>query len=488
MILKHISKQTLGSEKKALKLAKKGYKNIPAYQKFLDQSGVSSIESFSDLPITNKKNYILKFKIEELIPKIGDKAYRIAKSSGSSGKSTYYFKSTENIGKDSLKLRIFLESNFQINHKPTLVIMALNYPAWGGSENLDLALKNASSDIDYTFYTFSCGMDFDSIIDIITLLNCEVEQIVLIIVPSFIFLLQERAKTLGYELPLHKLRYMVVGEFFPEEFRINLQNKAQILAEEPFLYSFYGSTETTNLGAESLASICMRKILCQNPSFAENFGFSETIPSLLHFSSKDTFIEVTEEGILVTKWQSTPLFRYFIGDRVSLYSWRDLKQNFLKVAVDYEIYGKLLNIIKNSSDYLPDILAIEGRSDKCLILGGVNVYQDSLNTIIRSQELEDILTGIYYAKIIYHENGQQALQLVLETKTPISAEKEKDLYTFFIRGLCEIQTDLREDWKVIYNDWENNDVNNRILALQFHLYPKLSQELFNKNKHQGILP
>ena len=478
MTLKRINKQTLGSERKALKLAKKGYESVPAYQNFIDSYGIDSIESFSDLPITNKKNYILKFKIEELIPKTVNKAYRIAKSSGSSGKCTYYFKSTENINKDALKLRIFLESNFQINQKPTLVIMALNYPAWGGSENLDLALKTASTNIDYTFYTFSCGMDFDSIIDIITLLNCEVEQIILIIVPSFIFLLQEKAKTLGYDLPLHKLRYMVVGKFFPEHFRINLQHKSQILAEEPFLYSFYGSTETTTLGAESLPSICMRKVLAQNPLFAESLGFYESIPALFHFSSQDTFIEVKEEGILVTKWQSTPLFRYFLGDKVNLYAWRDLKQEFLKVAVDYDISEKLLSIIKNSSDYLPDILALEGRSDKCLILGGVNIYQDSLNTIIRSQELEDILTGIYYAKIIYHENGQQALKLALETKKTINVQREKDLYTFLIRNLCKIQTDLREDWNIIYNDWENNDLNNKILSLQFYLYPKLSQELF----------
>ncbi|EHJ11044.1 hypothetical protein CWATWH0003_4202b3, partial [Crocosphaera watsonii WH 0003] len=40
---------------------------------------------------------------------------------------------------------------------------------------------------------------------------------------------------------------------------------------------------------------------------------------------------------------------------------------------------------------------------------------------------------------------------------------------------------------IIYNDWENNDLNNKILSLQFYLYPKLSQELFNKNKHQSIL-
>ncbi|CCQ71009.1 hypothetical protein CWATWH0402_395 [Crocosphaera watsonii WH 0402] len=56
-----------------------------------------------------------------------------------------------------------------------------------------------------------------------------------------------------------------------------------------------------------------------------------------------------------------------------------------------------------------------------------------------------------------------------------------------IRNLCKIQTDLREDWNIIYNDWENNDLNNKILSLQFYLYPKLSQELFNKNKHQSIL-
>lgn len=61
MTLKRINKQTLGSERKALKLAKKGYESVPAYQNFIDSYGIDSIESFSDLPITNKKK--LHFKI-----------------------------------------------------------------------------------------------------------------------------------------------------------------------------------------------------------------------------------------------------------------------------------------------------------------------------------------------------------------------------------------------------------------------------------------
>ena len=39
MTLQRINKQTLGSERKALKLAKKGYESVPAYQNFIDSYG-----------------------------------------------------------------------------------------------------------------------------------------------------------------------------------------------------------------------------------------------------------------------------------------------------------------------------------------------------------------------------------------------------------------------------------------------------------------
>jgi phenylacetate-CoA ligase len=481
-----VEKKTLGSEKKALKLALKGYETIPAYQNFLDNQGIKSPNCFEDLPVTDKNNYILKYDFKELIHQNATKGYRIGTSSGSSGKNTYWLNSPDSVTNNGLKLRIFLESNFQTHLKPTLAIMALNYPAWAASENLDLALKISSMGINYTFYTFSCGIKLDSIIDVINLMNSDVEQIVIFIVPSTIFHLQERAKHLGYDLPIEKLRYIVVGEFFTENLRINLQNQAQVTPEKPFMYSFYGSSDTVTLGTESLASISLRKLLYQNPILASDLGFDHVIPKFFHLTNKDTFIETDDEGILVTQWDDIPLFRYLLSDNVSLYSWRDLKQEILEASANYDLCPKLLKIINNSTNYLPDILALKGRNDKCIVFRGLNIYEYLLDTIVRHQDLQDILTGIYYAKIIYRENGQQVLKFDLETKLDLNSQLQEYLYHFLINTLCKLYPDFAEDWETIYCQWEKNS-NDKILDLNFHLYPQLSQNLLNKNKHQAIL-
>ncbi|MBL1211678.1 hypothetical protein, partial [Geminocystis sp. GBBB08] len=224
----------LGSAQKALKLSQQGYETISAYKNFLESQNITSIDCFENLPITDKQNYILKYSLQDLIPQNRKKGYRIGKSSGSSGKITYWLQYPEAVKNDGLKLRMFLESNFQIHQKPTLAIMTLNSEAWAASENFDLALKTLSIDINYTFYTFSPSVKLESIIDLINYMNSDVEQIILFIVPSLIFHLLKIAKYLGYDLPVHKLRYIVTGESFPENFRINFQNQAQVSAEKPF--------------------------------------------------------------------------------------------------------------------------------------------------------------------------------------------------------------------------------------------------------------
>ncbi|WP_308256977.1 hypothetical protein, partial [Geminocystis sp. GBBB08] len=206
------------------------------------------------------------------------------------------------------------------------------------------------------------------------------------------------AKYLGYDLPVHKLRYIVTGESFPENFRINLQNQAQVSPEKPFLYSFYGSADTGILGTESLASICLRKILYQNPVVASRLGFNNSIPDFFHFTPKDAFLETHEKGILVTEWQETPLFRYLLADKVSFYSWQDLKQKLISASANENICPQLLDVINNSSDYFPDIIALTGRTDTTIILLGGNFSQYLLEEIIKHEDLQHILTGIYYAQ------------------------------------------------------------------------------------------
>ncbi|MBL1211251.1 hypothetical protein, partial [Geminocystis sp. GBBB08] len=227
----------LGSAEKALKLAQQGYETISAYKNFLESQNITSIDCFENLPITDKQNYILKYSLKDLMPQNIKKGYRIGRSSGSSsssGKISYWLQSPEKIKNDALRLRMFLESNFQIHQKPSLAIMALGFGNWVASENFNLALNTVSIGINYTFYTCCTGPNLESIIDIINNINSEVEQIIIFIVPSLIFHLQERAKYLGYDLPVHKLRYIVTGESFPENFRINLQNQAQVSPEKPF--------------------------------------------------------------------------------------------------------------------------------------------------------------------------------------------------------------------------------------------------------------
>lgn len=480
--------KSLGSAKKALQIAKQGYETILAYKDFLASKNITNIDKLEELPITNKSNYINSYKSWDLIPHNRSRSLRITHSSGTSGKYTYWLEENSYIKYQALSLKLFLESNFAIHNHLTLAIIAFHMGAWTANDSFDLNLKMMALDLPYDFYTFSGGLSqIDKIIEVIDLYGSQTKQIIIFINPSMIFYLQQRAKYLGYQLPLSKMRYIVTGENFPENFRIKLQKEAQISPGQPFLFSYYGSADTGVLGTESLASISLRKILFQNPSLAQELGFDSIIPQFFHFNGKDTFLEITETGILVTKWQTTPLFRYGISDKISLYNWKELKQKVINLAIHQDCDANLVQILRKSSDRYPDILALTGRTDNFIIFAGVNIPVYILDQIVKGKELQGFLTGIYTVKLAYQDNGKQLLLFDLETwqNIQVDSDLEEVIYKIFIDKLLNSNAVFSEEWLTLYSKLEEA-TGEKIIKLNFYAYPHISQGLTNVIKHKSV--
>ena len=480
-------KKSLGSKQLASSVAQRAQTSVPAYKQFLENLGFNVWDAFECLPQSDKESYALAYSWKELLADNYEECFSIVRSSGSSGQTFYWPQMKSTSGSPSSGLKIFLEDAFAVHQKKTLAIVGLSMGSWIGGDAMSWTLKSMAVDTTYPFYVFSPGKNFDEILEIICKMSPLVDQIIVFLVPSAIAYLHLKASQLNQSLPLDKLKYMVTGEPFPESLRASLQKRAGVEDDTPFLFSLYGSADTGSLGVESQATVALRKLLYRNNAVATELGIESPIPHFFHFLATDTFLETVNGNLCVTRWQGIPLVRYILYDRVSLYSWKELKQAVLTSKhLDSENQA-LLEILSEASEQLPDLLAVTGRADKCLVLGGDNFTEYMLDAAVKCEELDEILTGLYRAQIIYEED-RQYLVFDLEMRQSISPDPAMidRVYYSLMQSLGQLDSCFLACWQNIYSAWDN-DPTKRILRLNFIPWPGLSELSKTSIKQRGII-
>lgn len=480
-------KNFLGSKQVAEEIAHRTYKLVPAYKRFLDEQGKDFSGAFDQLPLSDKKSYALAYPYQELLAESVQESFAIFRSSGSSGNSFYWPQLKSDYLTSHTTGRRFLENTFAIHEQKTLAIQGLALGGWIGGESTSLNLKNAARNAPYPFWVYSPGNNLDEIIQIIFQWESIVDQIILFIVPSAINHLHLKASQLGRSLPLKKLRYLVGGEPFTENIRISLQQNAGVEETSPFMLSSYASGDTGSIGTESLATVAIRTLLYRNNALATSLGIESPIPHFFHLAANNTFLEIVDNYFCVTRWQGIPLVRYVLYDQVALYSWKELKQAILTSDILDSQDDPWVTILSNASDELPDLIAVTGRADSCLIISGANLMEYMLDAAVKSEELKNLLTGIYRAQIFY-ESDRQYLKFDLELQVGIEIDTTKDnlIYHSLLRTLGQLEPSFLGIWKNVYSAWDN-DPEKRVIRLNFLPWPSLSQSTEKAIKQRGII-
>ncbi|MDJ0724477.1 MAG: hypothetical protein QNJ38_05130 [Prochloraceae cyanobacterium] len=481
-------KDCLGSKEIAEQTARRVQKVVPAYQRFLTDNNIRIGEPFEMLPRSDKKSYALAYPFEELLGDDYEDILGIFSSSGSSG-NLFYWPSLKSTNRSTpSNLRKFLEQRFAIDRKKTLAIVGTSLGSWLGGEHFSWMLKSIIMDTPYPFWVFSPGNKIEQIINLIDRIDALVDQIVIFIVPSTIAHLHLKASQLNKPLPLNKLKYIATGEPFPESVRISLQKLAGLDETTPFMFSAYGSADTGGLGIESIETVALRQLLYQNQTLAKQLIKDSTIPHFFHFIAADTYVEIIDGNLAVTKWQAIPLVRYILYDRVSFYSWQELTEAIL--ASKYLILPEdrpLINVITGAKNLVGDLIAVTGRSDSTLVLNGCNLTEYMLDEAVKCEELQELTTGLYRAKIIY-ENNKQYLNFDLEIKEGVSADLKTTeiIFSCLVRKLGKVQPIFLNSWQNIYSE-SDRDPSKRILRLNLLPWPSLSQKTETSIKQRGIL-
>lgn len=476
--------KSLGNKKVAESVANRTFSEIPAYKKFLATNGFNSFPNdFENLPITSKNSYILPADHLEL--SAGDDQTVFYHRSSSLNNSLYW--PQPKIAPEQLIImKQYLEQHYHAHQVKSMCIVGAALGSWAGGQNFICYLEKIVQLANYPISIFIPGNNVEEIIEFIQKYDHIFPQFILFLCPSFIAYIFDSVESLGLheKFPFHKLRFCVIGEPITESFRLHMDTICKVNPIDSSLFSFYGSADSNLIGAESIASVAVRKLIHLNKSLAQYFN---TLPHFFHYYAQDSYIEEINEELCITKWQGIPLVRYNMNDRVQLYSWKELREYMLSYQLDGQQNKILSTIIEKAGENLPDIVALFGRSDSNLKVKGSFISEEILDYIMHSKPLSEFLTGYYKASVEYDEHDHQYISVLLELKP--SVEQSFELSNFFynkiIASLCDLQHEFKKDYEEVYKVFDD-DLNKQILRLKVCQWPTLSNELEKKTKRRGI--
>ena len=164
-IAAEVTKPWLGWKETAWEVAERSKLEVPAFRALLQERGLSSETPFLDLPITDKQNYLIPSRQQDLQSEGSQDIFTYFRSAGSTGSPLYWPQLKDDYRWATRQMRTFLERSFAIHNRKTLAIMAMALGSWVGGDYYSWTLKNVAMDAPYLFTVMSPGDRHEEVIE-----------------------------------------------------------------------------------------------------------------------------------------------------------------------------------------------------------------------------------------------------------------------------------------------------------------------------------
>lgn len=414
--------------------AKRAYlfalKNVPAYSDFIDQHQHAN----TDIPETDKNNYIKKYSIESrcLHGKIPTSRVAIDESSGSTGIPYNWVRTFQERQQAHVTIRHFTHHCF--GDKPNIVINAFSLGSWATGMNMGAALEK-----DYIVK--NTGPDSHKIFQTLSFFGKKYHYLILGY-PPFLKHLIDIAHMEAFDLTDFTLYGLVGGEGMSEGLRDYLQSHFKLV------YSGYGATDIEiGMAGETALTVAIRRFARDNNKFREQlFGDDSRLPMVFQYNPLIHYIETNENGELIftitSKSRLSPRIRYNLHDEGGICRFDDM----VKALAEHQI-----DIHSLSQDGKPIVqlpfLWIFGRKDYTISIMGANIYPEDIEQIIYADPFLASITSSFCQHV--GENDYQEVRPVFSFEINVvpSSLIAKKFKEALIAGLKEINADFREAWK-----------------------------------------
>lgn len=391
-------------------------KTVPAYKDFLKKSKVNpdKVKTFADfqqVPLTDKKNYLSKYPLRDLLV---DGSYKgksaITSSSGSSGRPLFWprysgqdFGATK--GWDS-----YLVNTFNVDKIATLHLNCSGMGVWTAGDYVGLLNKYMS----YKYpdnSSMSPGIDIDNTITAIESVSPFFDQTIIYSYPPF-------AKDIIDNLPPRltkksNIKLVVYGEPYTEKWREYIMKKTAAPSNAPFsVSSALGSSEGGLIGSESIACTALRILAHKDKDLCLSLFGEARVPSLVQFNPMAKYVEIIGNNVVLTNKGGLPLVRFDTHDYGNLLT----KESISALMQEHGFsFDKEVAKYKSHITAMP-FLYVFGRSDYSASVYGVTISPETIKDILASNPFAKYLSSRFVMTTIEDAESNQYLSFVCECK------------------------------------------------------------------------
>lgn len=435
----------------------KAYKNVPAYQDYLDQRGGKPAVGLNKdifapdmtcVPEMDKDSYVKAYPIAARV--VGGKLPRtgvmVDESSGSSGKPTSWVRGEREREAVSRMMQLSFRNSVK-DDRPVFILNAFALGAWATGMNVAMSLTSSS-------IMKSTGPNIDKIVSTMQEFGPDYKYVIMGY-PPFL-------KTLADDTRIDWDKYAVDvgygGEGISESLRDYLGRSFQRV-----IGSYGASDLEINVAIETDTTIALRRAVMDDAQLRESIIRTDygVTPMVFQYNPLATYIETNDKGELVVTLARpdhiAPKIRYNIHDRGHVMRMpelaarlneagrRDLAQQFAKAAD------------------LP-VLFLYGRSDMSIDYYGANVTPDSLREVLYA--VDKLAPALNSFRLSSYEDDTHTKRMEIAVEltdgSAIPADSEQIAQESFAR-LAKINGDF-------YNAYYNTAARDNMPRMTFHLF------------------
>lgn len=411
-----------------------------AYKAFLKKKKVtiSKIKSFQELPITDKKNYINAFTLEQLIARRTTPPFAYA-SSGSSGKQTFWFRGDEEEKRGGDIHESIVRDIWKIpKSSKTLVVVCFSMGVWVAGGFTAAAFRELSRR-GYQMTTVTPGLERKDIAHIIHDLLPHYDRLIFAGYPPFLLDVLRDIKQWNIPIPKHTY-LLTAGDSVRESLRDSYLELLKT-RDPARAINMYGCADAGPLAYETRLTIALRRACINNSSLQKAiFGASiekpDSLPALFQYNPKDIFFEQQKDELIFSARTTIPLVRYNIHDIGELISFARMKK----------ISSSLTN--NNSLFRLPFIVK-RGRTDVAVTFYALNIYPEHIFSGFSNSTIAKTVSGQFLA---YTKPGEHtAEELYIDAGLQNNIQATEELQMLVQKSMTEALLANNMEYRKLFN-------------------------------------
>lgn len=412
----------MSAEVNALNLFNAAATRVPAYKDFLkknniDPTKVKSIRDFVVLPILDKQNYILEYP-REMLCFDGDfiqEGQVIATTSGTTGSPTIFAHYNVQVKMYVQYLEYFLEANFLISERKTLIIIGFPLGIWIGGVFTFEAVKMLQEK-GYKVGIAAAGINKAEIVNVIESLGYNYEQIIIGSYAPFLKDIIDYSEKKGILPEKYNIGFMFAAEGFSEPFRQYIYTKTLKKNYYKFSLNIYGTVDIGTMAFETPATIFFRRNILKslNESISTNLNadIMNHSPTICQYDPRLFFFEEQESSLLCTSQAGFPLIRYDLKDVGGLLSFNNFKRLFEVGGYSFFEVAQKFDFQESFMEW--PVVYVYERADFALSWYAFTIYPSTLKAALNNKKLLGHISGRFTCRVVFDKEKNQKLQINLE--------------------------------------------------------------------------